>query len=144
MTAMTDRFSHDDLMAAAAGVARRDHLEEWGREVLDALRDLIFHRSHRSPAALMDTLESTARLLHADVSPFDGMMEAPPEVSRLYGTHHMALDDLRSHRDKVLGRLLEELAGIALNVELGEVIWSDLVALGATAERPLAPTYDDD
>lgn len=144
MTAHNDLFTRDDLLAAAAGVARHDHLEKWGRAVLDALHSLIFTRTHSSPGGLMHTLESTAELLHARVSPFDGMMEAPPEVGRLYGAHRLAFDDLREHRDRVLGRLLDELAGLVLNHELGEVLWSDLVALGATAERPPAPQYDDD
>ncbi|MFC7500576.1 hypothetical protein [Nocardioides sp. GCM10030258] len=110
--------------------------------MLDAIGILARERLDRGlPGGLVYTLQNTAELLGAPVSTFDGMMEAPPEINSLYGTHRMAFEDLPDHHDRVLGRLLDDLAGLVLSYELGEVLWSDLIRLSATREQPPAPMY---
>jgi len=62
-------------------------------------------------------------ILRSPINPFEGMLEAPSPIVRLYQTHKQSMKDLRPNRDKALEPLLQD-ALAALYNSIGPIAWT--------------------
>lgn len=83
-------------------------------------------------------------IMRSPINPFEGMLEAPSPIIRLYQTHKESMKDLRPHRDEALGLLLRD-ALAALYNGIGPVAWTTFEATGnprtpLPKQAPVDPT----
>lgn len=139
-----DLFTRSDLVAAATGAAGRPyHLKNWGQAVLDAVVRAVNQQGRQLVEwPLFDTLTNTATCLCLPATPFEGMVEAPRSVIDVYQAHKQELSLLVEVRGRVLGGVLEDLAGRVIE-QLQGTTWGELEAHGAVREQPPSPPVVD-
>ncbi len=95
--------------------------------------------------ALCDFVSEVVAILRSPVNPFDGMLEAPSPIVRLYQAHKISMRELRPHRDEALQALLRD-ALAALYDGAGPIARSAIDALGVSepARHNTGTTIDPD
>jgi hypothetical protein len=78
---------------------------------------------------LTEFVSDVLSILRSPINPFEGMLEAPSPIVRLYQTHKKSMRDLRPHRDEALGLLLRD-ALAALYNGIDPVAWTTAEATG--------------
>ncbi len=74
-------------------------------------------------------------ILRAPINPFEGMLEAPSPIVRLYQAHKQSMKDLRTHRDEALEPLLRAaLAGLYNSI--GPIAWTTVEATDIARTPP--------
>jgi len=83
-------------------------------------------------------------ILRSPINPFEGMLEAPSPIARLYQTHRESMSELRPHRDDALLSLLRD-ALAALYNGIVPIAWTTVEAIGTprsalSEHAPVDPT----
>jgi hypothetical protein len=78
---------------------------------------------------LTEFVSDVLSILRSPINPFEGMLDAPSPIVRLYQTHKESMRDLRPHRDEALGLLLRD-ALAALYNGIDPVAWTTVEATG--------------
>ena len=81
-------------------------------------------------------------ILRSPINPFEGMLEAPSPIVRLYQAHKESLKDLRSHRYRALEPLLQD-ALAALYSGILPLAWATLEAAGIDRTPPPEAALED-
>jgi hypothetical protein len=84
---------------------------------------------------LTEFVSEVLSILWSPINPFEGMLEAPSPIVRLYQTHKKSMRDLRPHRDEALEALLRD-ALAALYDGVGPLAWTALEVIGFCRTPP--------
>jgi hypothetical protein len=84
---------------------------------------------------LTEFVSDVLSILRSPINPFEGMLEAPSPIVRLYQTHKESMKDLRPHRDEALEALLRD-ALAALYDGVGPTTWPALEVIGISRTPP--------
>jgi len=90
---------------------------------------------------LAEFVSEVLSILRSPINPFEGMLEAPTPIVRLYQTHKESMRDLRPHRDEALG-LLRRDALAALYNGIDPVAWPALEVIGISRTPPEQARFD--
>lgn len=90
---------------------------------------------------LAELVSDVLSILRSPINPFEGMLEAPSPIVRLYQTHKESMRDLRPHRDEALGLLLRD-ALAALYDGIGPLVWTTVEASGISRTPPEPLRFD--
>ena len=92
----SDQFGTEDLLDALEAINHGPYyLVDWGKAIVAAVEQLEDARGKRRvDFALFDTVKTAAEKRYQSITPFDGMLEAPKEVTDVYQRHRDALQGL--------------------------------------------------
>lgn len=93
---------------------------------------------------LIELISEVLSIMRSPINPFEGMLEAPSPIVRLYQTHRESMKDLRPHRDEALKPLLRD-ALAALYNGIDPLAWTSVEATGISRtplpeQAPVDPT----
>jgi hypothetical protein len=107
-------------------------------------RDVMLQLATASPAPgtrasdtrfLAEFVSEVLSILQSRATPFEGMLEAPSPIIRLYQTHKESMKGLRPHRDAALELLLRD-ALAALYNGVDPLAWTAVEATGISRTPP--------
>lgn len=127
----SDEVSQEEFIEGVLGGGKR-------RDAMLQLAIVASPGSRDSPIRYLPTgsvRQRPASITRSPINPFEGRLEAPSPIVRLYQTHKESMKDLRPHRDEALELLLRD-ALAALYNGIGPVAWTTVEATG-TSRTPL-------
>ena len=142
---VTDLVTAEDLLAAFAAVGDGPYyLADWGRAIIDSVERFTGTKAvDPLSGTLFSVLKDAAEKRYQFVTPFQGILEAPPEVIEIHQAHADALEHLLAVRDEVLSKVLSDLARRLIG-SLGDLRWGELARYDAIRAQPSRPAGFDD